>query len=271
MQQRRARQVGIGAAFATGYTGALVLLQQAWYKNVPRSRFHFFNDTREWKQMDKAGHFWSAFHQSRAGVDVLKWAGVSDRKAIWYGGMLGILLQTSIEIFDGYGEGYGASAGDVVANTAGSAAAVAQHLTWGTIRVTPKFSFRTTRYPPLRRQMLGGNYLEQLLKDYNGQTYWLSVDVSAFLPAQSRYPKWLNVAAGYGSEEMVYGDPVTNRQNGFDAYRQYYLTLDLNLMNIKTRSKFLKKVFYVASIFHLPAPALAYNRRQGLVFHTLYF
>jgi VanZ family protein len=270
-REKRARLIGLGAAFGLGYTGGMVLLHQAWYKHDPRSSFHFHDDSRYWKQMDKAGHFWGAFQQSRAGVDMLKWAGASDKKAIWYGGLLGVVLQTPIEIFDGYGSEYGASVSDMLANKAGSAAVIAQHLAWGEIRLMPKFSFSRSPYAPLRLTMLGDNYLEQVLKDYNGQTYWLSADVSAFLPADSRYPRWLNVAVGYGADGMVYGDPVANRQYGHDAHRQYFLSLDLNLMNIPTRSKFLKKVFYVASIFRIPAPAIEFNRKQKLVFHPLYF
>ncbi|CAN5862949.1 DUF2279 domain-containing protein [soil metagenome] len=270
-KEKRTRLIGLGTSFGLGYTGGLALLHQAWYKHDPRSHFHFHNDSRYWKQMDKAGHFWSAFHQSRAGVDMLQWAGASDKKAILYGGLLGVLLQTPIEIFDGYGAEYGASVPDMIANTAGSAAVMAQHLVWGEIRLMPKFSFSRSPYAPLRLTMLGDKYLEQLLKDYNGQTYWLSADVSAFLPAESRYPRWLNVAVGYGADGMVYGDPLTNRQFGYDAHRQYFLSLDLNLMNIPTRNKFLKRVFYVASIFRVPAPALEFNRKQKFIFHPVYF
>jgi len=102
--------------------------------------------------------------------------------------------------------------------------------------------------------------------------------VAKFLPAESKYPKWLNLAIGYGAEEMVFNDPDANRQIGlekfgepFNPYRQYYLTLDWNLRSIKTRSKFLKTAFYVLDIFHLPAPALEFNNRKKLRFHGLYF
>jgi hypothetical protein len=270
-QVKKVQKVGLGAGFAAGYAGGLALLHHAWYKNDPRSPFHFFNDNRQWKQMDKAGHFWSSFHQSRAGADMLGWAGAPKGKAIWYGGLLGVILQTPIEIFDGFGEEYGASVGDLVANTVGSAAVVAQRLAWGEIRLMPKFSFQRSPYAPLRLTTLGDHYVEQVLKDYNGQTYWLSADVAAFLPAGNRYPRWLNLAVGYGADGLVYGDPPTNRRYGHDAYRQYFLTLDLNLQHLPTRNKFLKKVLYVASIFHLPAPALEYNRKQKLLFHPVYF
>ncbi|GAB3536527.1 DUF2279 domain-containing protein [Pontibacter brevis] len=269
--QKNIRQVGVTTGFAAGYATSLVLLHKAWYKHDPRSDFHFHNDIRYWNQVDKAGHLWTAFHQSRAGVDMLEWAGVPDRKAILYGSLAGILLQTPIEVFDGYGEAYGASLSDMGANMLGSVAVVAQHHLWKEIRIVPKFSFHRTPIELQRLEMLGKNYFEQMLKDYNGQTYWLSVDISAFLPQESTYPKWLNIAVGYGAEDMVVGNPLKNSMKGYDSYRQYYLSLDLNLMNIETRSGFLKKVFYVLSIFHLPAPALEFNRKKGLVLHPFYY
>jgi uncharacterized protein YfiM (DUF2279 family) len=270
-QQKRGRIIGVASGFAAGYGTSLVLLHRAWYKQDERARFHFHNDLSHWNQVDKAGHFWTAFHQSRAGVDVLKWTGASDKKALLYGSLVGIVLQTPIELFDGYSQEYGASVSDMAANTLGSAAVLLQHQLWDQILIMPKFSFHRTNVETTRMEMLGERYFEQMLKDYNGQTYWLSVDASAFLPAQSRYPRWLNVAVGYGADNMVVGDPALNRRLGRDSYRQYYLTLDLNLLNIPTRSGFLKKVFYILSSVHLPAPAIEYNRRRGLVFHPVFY
>lgn len=264
------RLLVLGSTFAVGYTSMLISLNKAWYKEE-RTGFHWFNDNHEWKQLDKAGHFWSAFHQSRAGIDMLRWAGVPEKKAILYGGLTGIILQTPIEVFDGYQEDYGASVGDLVANTVGSAAVVAQELAWQDVRIMPKFSFHTTRYAEMRPNVLGSSLAEQALKDYNGQTYWLSVDVSAFLKEESRYPKWLNIAVGYGAQQMVYNDPEANKAAGLDHYRQYYLSPDLNLMHFKSRSKVWNTALYVLSIIKIPAPTLEYNRKNGLKMHALYF
>ncbi|WP_247235481.1 DUF2279 domain-containing protein [Telluribacter sp. SYSU D00476] len=270
--QKRNRQIGVITGFAAGYTTSLILLHNAWYEqDEPRSTFYFHDDLHHWKQVDKAGHFWTAFHQSRAGVDVLKWSGVPDKKALLYGSLVGVVLQTPIEIFDGYSETYGASLSDMGANTLGSAAVWAQYHLWNEVRIMPKFSFHKTNIETGRVMEVGDHYFEQMLKDYNGQTYWLAADLSAFLPKGNRFPKWLNIAVGYGASEMAAATTAENRRLGYDAYRRYYLTLDLNLMNIKTRSKVLKTVFNVISAFHLPAPALEYNRKQGFVFRPLYF
>ena len=39
-----------------GYTGTMVVLNNLWYKDYPRSSFHWFNDNQQWLQMDKMGH-----------------------------------------------------------------------------------------------------------------------------------------------------------------------------------------------------------------------
>ncbi|MHC2991195.1 hypothetical protein OB13_06200 [Pontibacter sp. HJ8] len=261
----------LGTGFTAGYTAMLVSLNNTWYQDQERTSFHFFNDNRQWRQVDKAGHFWGAFHESRAGIDLLRWAGVPDKKAILYGGLTGILLQTPIEIFDGYQADYGASVGDLIANTVGAAGVVAQELAWREVRIMPKFSFQTTQYAAERPNVLGSSLAERALKDYNGQTYWLSVNVGSFLKEESKYPKWLGIAVGYGGEEMVYNDPETNRALGLSAHRQYYLSPDLNLMHFKGRSKLLNTALYVLSIIKIPAPALEYNRKDGFQFHPLYF
>ncbi|OON65850.1 DUF2279 domain-containing protein [Hymenobacter sp. CRA2] len=255
--------------FAVGYAGTYSALASGWYTGE-RTRFHWFNDLPEWKQLDKAGHFWGAFHESRGAVDLLRWSGLSAKKALWYGGFVGFLLQSPIEYFDGRDADYGASATDLAANFLGSAGLIGQQLAWGEVRLMPKVSFHRTRYAALRPNVLGKGDGERLLKDYNGQTYWLCADVGAFLPAGNRWPRWLQPALGYGGQQMVFNDPNTNRAAGLDAYRQYYLSFDIDLRRIPTRSKALRTVFYVASIFHLPAPALELNRKRGLVMHGLY-
>jgi hypothetical protein len=259
------------AGLGLGYASGLFVLSKTWYGESAKTSFHFFNDNREWKQLDKAGHFWGAYHEGRLGMEALRAAGVPNKKAIWYGGLLGFVLQSPIEWLDGYAADYGASAGDLGANALGAAALIAQQLAWGESRLQPKFSFHQTRWAPLRPQVLGSGLPEELLKDYNGQTYWLAAEVAAFLPAQSRYPIWLNLAVGYGAEEMVFGDPGTNRQAGYRAYRQYYLAPDFNFRNLETRHKWLKRAFWLLDMVHLPLPAVEYNRRQGFKLHPIYF
>ena len=264
--KRRLRVLVGGSAVGYGiiYTG----LTTAWYtgEKVP---LHWFNDLPEWQQLDKGGHFWGSFQESRGAVDMLRWAGFSEKRALWYGSFVGFAIQSPLEILDGRDPEYGASASDLAANFLGSSALLAQQLAWHDVRLMPKWSFHLTGYAPRRPNVLGSNVPERWLKDYNGQTYWLCTDVGAFLKPGNRWPRWLQPALGYGGEEMVYNDD-RNAALGLRPYRQYYLSLDVDLRRIPTRSVLLKRVLYTLSIFHLPAPALEFNGRNGFQFHGLY-
>lgn len=262
----RAVAVGIGggAAAVVGGLGA------AWYtgEQVP---FRWFDDSREWVGLDKAGHVWGAFQQSRAAVDRLRWAGLSRGRALAWGAPVGVVLQGTIEYFDGRSPGYGASAADLAANVAGTALLAGQVALWDKPRVWPKMGVHLTRFARLRPNTLGATVPERLLKDYNGQTHWLAADVGAFLPAANRWPRWLGVAVGYGAEGLVYGEPAQNRAAGFRPVRQFYIGPDMHLLNVRTRSKVLRRLFYVLSIVRLPAPALEVRSTGGVRLHGFYF
>ena len=267
-QKRRLRALVGGSALGYGliYTG----LTTAWYTGE-RVPLHWFNDLPEWKQLDKAGHIWGSFVESEGAVDMLRWAGLPEKKAVWYGSFAGFAIQSPLELLDGRDPEYGASATDLAANLLGSAGVLAQELAWHGVRLRPKWSFHLTDYAARRPNVLGRTVPERWLKDYNGQTYWLCADVGAFLRPGNRWPRWLQPAVGYGAEDLVYNDAGANAAASLRPYRQYYLSLDVDLRRIPTRSKALKRVFYTLGIFHLPAPALEYNARTGFGFHGLYF
>jgi Predicted periplasmic lipoprotein (DUF2279) len=244
---------------AAGYGVTMVGLHQLWYKDAQQQSFRFFNDNKEWKQVDKMGHFFSGFYFSYGASRALKWCNVPDRKADLAGAITGFAVMIPIEIMDGFSDAYGASAGDLIANASGSLLYLGQARLWNEVRIYPKYSFHRTDYARQRPNVLGDNFFSEALKDYNGQTYWLSVDVDKF----TRFPKWLNFAVGYGAEGMIYARDHQNISNGFDQpYRQYYLSLDLDLTAIQTRSKFLKTILFLANMLKLPSPALELSRGE---------
>ncbi|HTG66020.1 MAG TPA: DUF2279 domain-containing protein [Flavobacterium sp.] len=254
-------------------TTALVGLNQLWYADYPRSKFHFINDNCEWLQMDKLGHVYSSYHLGRLGSEMLQWSGLSPKKQLIYGAGLGFAFLTAVEVLDGFSSQWGASTGDVIANATGTALYVSQELLWKEQRITPKFSFHTTQFAKYRPEVLGSSFSEQILKDYNGQTYWLSANLKSFFK-DSKIPKILNVAIGYGADGMLSG----NGENSFEITpqnqpksRQFYLSLDLDLTKIETKSHFLKTFFSVFSVLKIPAPTLEYSPNEGFRTHLLYF
>jgi uncharacterized protein YfiM (DUF2279 family) len=271
------KQIVIGGN-AIAYTSMMVGLYSLWYKDYPLEKFHFFNDNREWLQMDKVGHAYSCYNEGVAGIEMMKWAGYSKKQYSLIGGAYGFVIQTSVEVFDGFSAAWGASLGDVAANALGTGLAISQSLVWDEQRINMKYSFTHSPYAAYRPNALGGNAAERMLKDYNGQTYWLSANINSFAP-NSKWPQWLNMAVGYGADGMVGGHDNTFESQGisynynsiFKRERQFYLSPDIDLSRLKTKRKGVRALLIVANSIKFPMPTLEYHTGNGFKGHWVRF
>lgn len=267
------RFIGVVAGTAAFYVVTLLMLKKQWYKK--RVPFHTFNDNGEWLQMDKIGHAATAYGMSRGGYELFRWSGVSERASILTGGLLALLFQTTLEVYDGHAEGWGFSKGDMLANVAGTALFVGQQYGAGQQVVSLKYGFRKTIFPPFRPNLLGRTTGQQMLKDYNGQQYWLSVNLSSVLPVGPQFPRWLNLDLGYSGSGMIGGHanpPIFDAAGNavtFRRYRQFFLSPDADLSRIGTFSPSLQRFVGTVQFFKVPAPSLEFNRVNGLRFHPL--
>lgn len=259
----------IFAAQSAVYLGSVYGLSKSWYKN-PLTNFHFRDDRQVWLQMDKAGHLFTAYQISRYTAEIYRSTGISRRQRILYGALSGFVFQTPIELLDGFSPDYGFSVSDVLANLAGSVLFAGQMLAWDELCIIPKFSGHFTGYAEMRPALLGRSGAERMLKDYNGQTYWLSVSPRSFLKG-SRWPAWLCISVGYGIENMVAAEPGKSRGMGYDPYRQYYLSLDVDLARLPIRNRFLRTMATVLNSVKIPAPAVEFAGREGIRFRPFYF
>ncbi|MFC6096792.1 DUF2279 domain-containing protein [Flavobacterium qiangtangense] len=253
--------------------GALVGLNQLWYKDYAKSDFHFKNDNAHWLQMDKAGHVYSSYHLGRFSAELLDWSGVSKKHQLIFGATTGFVFLTAVEVMDGYSAEWGFSWGDVASNASGTILYAGQELLWDEQRIVPKFSFHRTPYAGARPEVLGSTFSEEILKDYNGQTYWLSANIHSFFK-ESKIPKWLNVAVGYGAEGMITAnDGLVNTVflPEKERTRQFYVSLDLDLTKIKTQNHVLKTLFSIFNSIKVPAPTLEFRELGGIKAHLIYF
>ena len=235
----------LGETLAAGIS--IVALDRLWYADYPRSGFHFTNDNSQWLQMDKVGHVMTSYYLGRIGMELLDWAGVSKKNQLIYGATAGLTFLTAIEVLDGFSDEWGFSLGDFAANAVGTGLLVGQELLWEEQRIVLKYSFHQTSYAKTRPETLGQGFLEQVIKDYNGQTYWLSANLWSFAK-DSNFPKWLNVAFGYGAG-MLYGENSFLNQLNQNPYRQFYLSFDIDLVKIPTKSTFLRSVFFCYQLY----------------------
>ena len=279
-KKRVALVTGINAGV---YGGSLFILHRAWYKDEARTSFQVFNDSKEWLQVDKVGHAWTAYNTGRASTMLWKWAGLPHKKAVWVGGLSGFLYLTGIEFLDGHSEKWGWSWSDIGANLFGSGMFMGQEFLWNEQRIQFKFSFHRKSYgePMLEQRaddLYGDGFYERMLKDYNAQTYWLSFNLKSFLP-ESSLPPWLNVSVGYGADGMFGGfknewkDGAGNEiaRHDIARTRQFYLAPDIDFTKIKTKSRFLKTSFALLNAFKCPAPALMINSKGKLKAYAFYF
>lgn len=267
------------------WVSSMVALNKAWYSNYPRSSFQFFDDSGEWQQIDKVGHAWSAYWGAQFSSSLFRWSGVPRKKAALYGAGMGIAYLSVIEILDGYSAQWGFSVGDMLANTSGSLLYAAQEWAWLEQRIQFKFSSHINRYddPVLLRkvnQLYGASYPERILKDYNGQTYWLSLNLKSFA-RNSKLPAWLNIAVGYGGTGMFggYHNFWTDKETGIfydrrdiERVRQFYVSPDIDLSKIKIKGK-TPALFRALNGLKLkfPLPALEWNTSGQWRFHPIFF
>ena len=258
-----------------GYGAAMAALYSAWYSNYPQSNFHVFNDLGEWKGMDKIGHAYSVYAESKASMELWRWTGIERKKRIWLGGLSGIFYHTAIEVLDGFSAAWGWSWGDIGANFIGSGMFVAQELAWDEQRIQFKFSFHRKTYndPSLNKQsdkIFGKSTAERFLKDYNGQTYWLSFNLKSFFP-KFKIPAWLQISIGTGAEGMFGASENTGKDaNGniifsrpdIKRYRQWYLSPDIDFTKIKTKHKGLKLLFSLVNVVKFPFPSVEFSNGQ---------
>ena len=271
----------VGSTHVVFLASTFIALSQVWYADYPKSGFHFFNDFHEWNQMDKCGHVWTAYQLSRMSSSTWRWAGLNEKTSVLLGSATGLAYQSIIEVLDGYSAEWGFSWPDMTANVIGVSSFAAQQLGWHDQRIQIKFSYHATDYPQdqqARADDLFGKGTERILKDYNSQTYWASVNLRSFFP-NSNLPKWLNISFGYGAEGMLGGfenkwtdkDGTTITRYDVERLRQFYFAPDIDLTKIKTKSKFLRSIFFVVNAIKIPAPTISWDSKGTCKVYALYF
>jgi uncharacterized protein YfiM (DUF2279 family) len=289
--QRFYSLVGLGIL---GYGTISYGLYNSWYKDFPKSKFQLFDDLHEWNQMDKVGHVFSGYFQSAYAYRVARWTGLSNEKSVATGIIVSSLFQTTLEIMDGFNQQWGFSIGDIGANVIGTGSFLTQQLIWKDQIVIIKGSASPRNYDNIKTissidgmstttlenraaKLFGRSKLERALKDYNVQTYWASVDMHRLLPDGNKWPSWLNLAVGYGSENL-WGGFNNTWNEGTTTYdlsnlrrsRQYYLSLDINLPKLKVKNHLMRGVLHGLNIFKTPSPTIEYSDGE-FRFHLMFF
>lgn len=276
------RLTGVCVGTVGLYSAIMVGVGIEWYGKQPLGSFRWFNDSREWNQIDKTGHFYVPYFITTASYNMLRWSGMKNTPAALVAGAFGFISLSAIEIPDGMSPKYGASWSDLVFNFGGAALATAQYLAWKEQRITIKYSLHEVNYPAgeLRNranELYGKSFGEKILKDYNGITTWASINLYSF--NHNIKAKWLNIAIGYGAGNMYGGfenkwvdkNGVYHDRSDIKRYRKFLISLDADFTKFKTNSKAGKMILGILNIVKLPMPALEFNTLGQVIFHPMYF
>ena len=271
-RQDRLKKVVITEAAIT--TAVSVGLYYLWYKKFPRSKFHFFNDNREWLQMDKIGHATTAYNVGVLQYDMMRWCAVEKHDAIIIGSATALGGLTIIELLDGFSTHWGFSKGDMLANLVGTAIFASQQRWWDQQRISMKFSAHLSPYAQYHSGELGNNFTSRILKDYNGQSYWLSFNIKSFLPASSSFPAWPAISVGYGADGMTGGhqNPLVVKGvtiPSFERTRRFMLSADADLFRVRSNAP-VNALTYIVKPFKFPSPTIEINSKGKLKGYALY-
>lgn len=202
--------------------------------------------------IDKVGHFYTSYVYFKTLNELMKWGDFNPKTRLWVSTAIPFVWALSIEIGDGFSS-YEFSPGDLAANTLGITYGLAQER----YPYLKNFNFKYSYFPS---QYFINNHFYQwrLTSDYGGHIYWLSADINNMLskPAKRFWPKYLNLAFGYGIADWAAG-------------RKFCISLDWNLGAITTKNKTVQTVKNILDFYHYPAPGIKKIGNESFKFEPL--
>lgn len=252
----------INTTVGVGALGSLIALNQVWYSEYQTQKFHFFNDGSNWMQMDKCGHSFTAYALSMELSSV--YCHAYGNKGKYIGAGISFAYLGTLEVMDGFSSGWGFSAYDLAANSLGIGLSLLQDR--NEIMFLPKFSFYPSSYSKFRPEVLGNNILQNVLKDYNSQTYWISFPINHFSILPKKFD-FLCLSLGYSVDQKLVGND--DHYLDFHAQREFVFSLDVDLSKVARNKPKLNKVLSHLNYIKIPCSALLFSK-GNLSFKPIY-
>ena len=261
--RRLAALTGTGAAL---HWVGFEYFDRAWYRGEKRDSIRWLHDWsgNTYLHLDKGGHFMGGLFMASSLTEAYHWVGLGTRSGALAGTLTSWAVLLEIEMRDAYYDQWGFSIPDFAANTLGAAVPLMYALFPAAEVVGFKFSYWPS---PLyldhdERRGHGRPHTEYAIDDYEGMTYWMTLGVGEILaPRQTRWPRWLGLALGYGASGM-HGSNVKSRGREREylelpsARSEVFLALDYDLRHLPARGRWWRRLAHEANWLHLPAPAV---------------
>lgn len=255
------------------YSVGSVVLYNSWYKQYNTGQFRTFNDQKEWLGMDKVGHFVTSWWITSFIRETSQLSGFNKNQAKWLSIIYPTLFMSSIEVMDGFSDGWGFSKADLLFNFGGITFSYLQAEIPVLNDFNLKYSWNPGSLSSYRSNLLGNSIPERMLKNYNEQTYWLSMPLHLM---HDKIPHWLCLSVGYGADGMLGARSNIWQADGYlfdfssiKRERQWSLSLDIDLSKVKAKGKAWKLLASTFRWVKIPAPALHFNQRSGIQFSPI--
>lgn len=259
--------VALGIGYAGVFATLHIIQTNAWWSG-DRGEFHIQEDWPYANQVDKCGHFYTAYVNSTLWHDMLAEVGFSNTTSVIVGGAMALAYQTYVEVEDGYASNWGFSPSDEYSNMAGVAFFVAQSFSPALQNFTPRWNYTPS-------QWTGDQVLSDrpatFIDDYNSSTFWLAMNVNNLLPegaVKDAWPDWLMFDIGYGIRSYGVADPT---QTQAPVTSRFMVGLDYDWVKIIPPSHvgFLNYLRQALNYIRFPGPTLEFSS-SGTSFRLLY-
>ena len=102
-----------------------------------------------------------------------------------------------------------------------------------------------------------------MMKDYNGQSYWLTFHPANLFNIHTKIPDWLCVSFGYSVDQKLVGDQdvyfdVSDGRT-YIAQREFKMSLDIDFTKIPVRKSWLKVLLKQLNYIKIPFPSIVYS------------
>jgi uncharacterized protein YfiM (DUF2279 family) len=255
------------SGYSLAYVGFSYQMSQHFFTQTPISPFHIRQDWKTWKGMDKFYHAYGSYQLSSIFYQMNKWAGIDSIKSLHLAFLESVIFSTTKEYFDGRVAVGGWSWYDIGMNNLGNLNFYLQQRLLGSQKIQYKFSYFSSGLQAYNPGTLGTSKLNYWMKDYNGETFWLSSSLGDWKLTQHKWLNAIGLTIGYGAHNVIseYSNPP---HLNLSRYNQYYLGLDINWQQIETSNKTLKTLFFILNRFRFPLPSLELNSMGKLTFHA---
>ncbi len=234
---------GMGALTLGAGIAVHVYQANAWWKDQ-RQSFRFVNDWNYALWIDKIGHFYGTNLLAHGFSGGLEAANVQSEQSAIYSSILALSFQMYVEIEDGFGARWGFSPGDAAADVLGAAYYLGQYY----YPVLKHFQPRVSYWPSEKyrsNQHQDGNIID----DYEGQKYWISIRMKEILPKNfaEYWPAFLMLSVGMG---------VSDLDGAGGGTREFYVAFDFDAETIPLHGKFWQFVKNTLNYQHFPMPGI---------------